>query len=176
MIIPLLLSPSRYYTVNRDMSADYYGVYGGPPYVDDYPLYPPGVRPESICSMSAAYNRPPPRWTMDERRRSLRDGPLYGQPRDPQLMMGPQGPAYNPQLGLSAELYETAFPYSPARGRPLVHPSLQTGGPLLSTQLCFNLPDRPAPGLIGDLADSGRREYMLTPQSMGSAGHWAHLR
>ncbi len=37
MIIPLLLSPSRYYTVNRDMSADYYGVYGGPPYVDDYP-------------------------------------------------------------------------------------------------------------------------------------------
>ncbi|XP_077059457.1 pleckstrin homology domain-containing family A member 6 isoform X8 [Siphateles boraxobius] len=91
-------SPSRYYTVNRGMSADCYGVYGGPPYMDEYPLYPPGVRPESICSMSAAYNRPSPRWTVEERRRSLRDGPIYGQPRDPQWMMGPQGPAYYPQL------------------------------------------------------------------------------
>uniref|UniRef100_A0A8C2AG89 Pleckstrin homology domain containing, family A member 6 n=1 Tax=Cyprinus carpio TaxID=7962 RepID=A0A8C2AG89_CYPCA len=115
-------SPSRYYTVNRAMSPDYYSVYGGPPYVDDYPLYPPGVRPESICSMSAAYNRPPPRWNMEERRRSLRDGPLYGQPRDPQWMMGPQGPAYFPQLdsaqnsmrGLSIQPRSRSVPRSPS--------------------------------------------------------------
>uniref|UniRef100_A0A8C2H151 Pleckstrin homology domain containing, family A member 6 n=1 Tax=Cyprinus carpio TaxID=7962 RepID=A0A8C2H151_CYPCA len=115
-------SPSRYYTVNRAMSPDYYSVYGGPPYVDDYPLYPPGVRPESICSMSAAYNRPPPRWNMEERRRSLRDGPLYGQPRDQQWMMGPQGPAYFPQLdsaqnsmrGLSIQPRSRSVPRSPS--------------------------------------------------------------
>uniref|UniRef100_A0A8C1BSQ3 Pleckstrin homology domain containing A6 n=1 Tax=Cyprinus carpio carpio TaxID=630221 RepID=A0A8C1BSQ3_CYPCA len=115
-------SPSRYYTVNRAMSPDYYSVYGGPPYVDDYPLYPPGVRPESICSMSAAYNRPPPRWNMEERRRSLRDGSLYGQPRDPQWMMGPQGPAYFPQLdsaqnsmrGLSIQPRSRSVPRSPS--------------------------------------------------------------
>ncbi|XP_078139609.1 pleckstrin homology domain-containing family A member 6 isoform X1 [Centroberyx gerrardi] len=84
-------SPSRYYTVNRGVSADYYGVYpGGPQYVEEYPLYPPGVRPESICSVSAVggYDR---RWTVEEKRRSLRDGPppFYGppMPRDP---WGPQ--------------------------------------------------------------------------------------
>ncbi len=175
MIIPLLLSPSRYYTVNRDMSADYYGVYGGPPYVDDYPLYPPGVRPESICSMSAAYNRPPPRWTMDERRRSLRDGPLYGQPRDPQWMMGPQGPAYNPQLDSVQNSMRRLCHTAPLAVGPSFTRLFKREDPTLHTAL-LHLPDRPAPGLIGDLADSGRREYMLTPQSMGSAGHWAHLR
>ncbi|XP_036414863.1 pleckstrin homology domain-containing family A member 6 isoform X6 [Colossoma macropomum] len=94
-----LRSSSRYYTVNRGMSADYYGMYGGPPYVEEYPLYPPGVRPESICSMSAAYDRTPLRWTAEEKRRSLRDGVIYAPPREPQWM-GPPGshPGYYSQL------------------------------------------------------------------------------
>uniref|UniRef100_A0A673GZJ5 Pleckstrin homology domain-containing family A member 6-like n=1 Tax=Sinocyclocheilus rhinocerous TaxID=307959 RepID=A0A673GZJ5_9TELE len=121
-------SPSRYYTVNRAMSADYYGVYNGPPYVDDYPLYPPGVRPESICSMSAAYNRPPPRWTMEERRRSLRDGPLYGQPRDPQWMMGPQGPAYYSQLDSAQNSMRRLSIQPRSRSAPR-SPSSSSGGP-----------------------------------------------
>uniref|UniRef100_A0A673JWI0 Pleckstrin homology domain-containing family A member 6-like n=1 Tax=Sinocyclocheilus rhinocerous TaxID=307959 RepID=A0A673JWI0_9TELE len=121
-------SPSRYHTVNRAMSADYYGVYSGPPYVDDYPLYPPGVRPESICSMSAAYNRPPPRWTMEERRRSLRDGPLYGQPRDPQWMMGPKGPAYYPQLD-SAQNSMRRLSIQPRSRSVPRSPSSSSGGP-----------------------------------------------
>ncbi|XP_059393794.1 pleckstrin homology domain-containing family A member 6-like isoform X5 [Carassius carassius] len=121
-------SPSRYYTVNRAMSADYYGVYNGPPYVDDYPLYPPGVRPESICSMSAAYNRPPPRWTMEERRRSLRDGPLYGQPQDPQWMMGPQGPPYYSQLD-SAQNSMRRLSIQPRSRSVPRSPSSSLGGP-----------------------------------------------
>ncbi|XP_073681495.1 pleckstrin homology domain-containing family A member 6-like isoform X7 [Garra rufa] len=121
-------SPSRYYTVNRGMSADCYSVYGGPPYVDDYPLYPPGVRPESICSMSAAYNRPPPRWNMEERRRSLRDGPVYGQPRDPQWMMGPQGPAYYPQLD-SAQNSMRRLSIQPRSRSVPRSPSSSSGGP-----------------------------------------------
>uniref|UniRef100_A0A3B4DVN6 PH domain-containing protein n=1 Tax=Pygocentrus nattereri TaxID=42514 RepID=A0A3B4DVN6_PYGNA len=94
-----LRSSSRYYTVNRGMSADYFGMYSGPPYVEEYPLYPPGVRPESICSMSAAYDRTPLRWTAEEKRRSLRDGVLYAPPREPQWL-GPPGshPGYYSQL------------------------------------------------------------------------------
>ncbi|XP_041635689.1 pleckstrin homology domain-containing family A member 6 isoform X3 [Cheilinus undulatus] len=86
-----LHSPSRYYQpVGRGPPADYYGYPGGPPYIEDYPLYPPGIRPESICSMSAVggYDR---RWTMEEKRHSLRDGPhqLYGPPT-PRDSWGPQ--------------------------------------------------------------------------------------
>ncbi|XP_060897731.1 pleckstrin homology domain-containing family A member 6 isoform X5 [Labrus mixtus] len=76
-----LHSPSRYYPVGRGVPADYYGFPGGPPFIEDYPLYPPGVRPDSICTMSAVggYDR---RWTVEEKRHSLRDGPhqLYGPP------------------------------------------------------------------------------------------------
>ncbi|KAM4625787.1 pleckstrin homology domain-containing family A member 6 isoform 3-T3 [Polymixia lowei] len=85
-------SPSRYYTVNRGVSADYYNVYGGgPQYMEEYPLYPPGVRPDSICSVSAVggYDR---RWTVEEKRRSLRDGPLP--PYGPPLPRDPWGPQY----------------------------------------------------------------------------------
>ena len=82
--------------MNRGVSADVYGVYGGPPqYGDEYPpLYPPGARPESICSgvsgVGGGYDR---RWTPEERRRSLRDGPQaahYGPP----LARDPWGPQY----------------------------------------------------------------------------------
>uniref|UniRef100_A0A3Q1BMY7 Pleckstrin homology domain containing, family A member 6 n=1 Tax=Amphiprion ocellaris TaxID=80972 RepID=A0A3Q1BMY7_AMPOC len=84
-------SPSRYYPVNRGVLADYYGYSGGPQYVDEYPLYPPGVRPDSICSVSAVggYDR---RWTVEEKRRSLRDGfhSLYA----PQVPHDPWGSQY----------------------------------------------------------------------------------
>uniref|UniRef100_A0A3P8RTT3 Pleckstrin homology domain containing A6 n=1 Tax=Amphiprion percula TaxID=161767 RepID=A0A3P8RTT3_AMPPE len=84
-------SPSRYYSVNRGVLADYYGYSGGPQYVDEYPLYPPGVRPDSICSVSAVggYDR---RWTVEEKRRSLRDGfhSLYA----PQVPHDPWGSQY----------------------------------------------------------------------------------
>ncbi|XP_076605599.1 pleckstrin homology domain-containing family A member 6 isoform X4 [Chaetodon auriga] len=74
-------SPSPYYPVSHGVSADYYVYAGDPHYVEDYPLYLPGVRPDSICSVSAVggYGR---RWTVEEKRHSLRDGPhqLYGPP------------------------------------------------------------------------------------------------
>uniref|UniRef100_A0A3P8WYE6 Pleckstrin homology domain containing A6 n=1 Tax=Cynoglossus semilaevis TaxID=244447 RepID=A0A3P8WYE6_CYNSE len=83
-------SPSRYYTVNRGISADYCPYPGGPPYMDEYPLYAPGGRPESICTISAVggYDQ---RWAMEEKRHSLRDGPphLYGPPM-PRDSWGPQ--------------------------------------------------------------------------------------
>ncbi|XP_057217385.1 pleckstrin homology domain-containing family A member 6 isoform X14 [Triplophysa rosa] len=120
-------SPSGYYTVNRGMSPDYYSVYGGPPYVDEYPLYPPGVRPESICSMSAEYDRPPPHWNMEERRRSLRDGPLYGQPRDPQWMMGPH-PGYYSQVD-SAQNSMRRLSIQPRSRSVPRSPSTSSGGP-----------------------------------------------
>ncbi|XP_034023310.1 pleckstrin homology domain-containing family A member 6 [Thalassophryne amazonica] len=77
-------SPTRYYPVNRGVS-EYYGYPGSPQYVEEYPLYPPGMRPDSICSVSAmgGFDR---RWTVEDKRRSLRDGrlPHYGpaMPRD----------------------------------------------------------------------------------------------
>ncbi|TRZ01869.1 hypothetical protein DNTS_026306 [Danionella cerebrum] len=121
-------SPSRYFTVNRGIPPDYYGMYGGPPYVDEYPLYPPGVRPESICSMSAAYNRPSPRWATEERRRSLRDGPMYGQPRDPQWMLGSQGQAFYSQLD-SAQNSMRRLSIQPRSRSVPRSPSSSSGGP-----------------------------------------------
>ncbi|XP_039652273.1 pleckstrin homology domain-containing family A member 6 isoform X10 [Perca fluviatilis] len=86
-----LNSPSRYYPVNRGVPGDYYGYPGGPQYVEEYALYPPGVRPDSICSVSTVggYDR---RWTVEEKRHSLRDGPhqLYG-PTVPREQWRPQG-------------------------------------------------------------------------------------
>ncbi|XP_060925646.1 pleckstrin homology domain-containing family A member 6 isoform X1 [Limanda limanda] len=78
-------SPSQYYPVNQMVSADYCGYPGGPQYVEEFPIYPSGVRPDSICSVSAVggYDRG---WTV-EQRPPLRDGPhqLYAHlmPRDP---------------------------------------------------------------------------------------------
>ncbi|KAG9339721.1 hypothetical protein JZ751_023368 [Albula glossodonta] len=74
-----LHSTSQYYAVNRGVPSDCYGVYGGPRYMEEYALYPPGsMRPDSICSVSAGFDHVPPHWTPpEEKRRSLRDGPLY---------------------------------------------------------------------------------------------------
>ncbi|XP_036388636.1 pleckstrin homology domain-containing family A member 6-like [Megalops cyprinoides] len=94
-----LQSPSHYYTVNRGVPSDCYGVYGGPRYVEEYALYPPGVRPDSMCSVSGGFERLPPQWTPEEKRRSLRDGPLY--PRGAQwgVPHAQQHPGYYAPLG-----------------------------------------------------------------------------
>uniref|UniRef100_A0A5F8H168 Pleckstrin homology domain containing A6 n=1 Tax=Monodelphis domestica TaxID=13616 RepID=A0A5F8H168_MONDO len=66
-----LRSPSRFYPVSRRVP-EYYGPYS-PQYPDDYQYYPPGVRPDSICSMPA-YDRISPPWALEEKRHSFRNG------------------------------------------------------------------------------------------------------
>ncbi|XP_058860590.1 pleckstrin homology domain-containing family A member 6-like isoform X4 [Acipenser ruthenus] len=74
-----LRSPTRYYSVSPGTPSEYYGVYG-PQFVNEYGMYTPGVRPDSICSESG-FEGVPPRWAMEDRRRSLRDGAMYPQER-----------------------------------------------------------------------------------------------
>ncbi|XP_071329227.1 pleckstrin homology domain-containing family A member 6 isoform X4 [Trachinotus anak] len=128
-------SPSRYYAVNRGVPPDYYGYPGGPQYVEEYPLYPPGVRPDSICSVSAVggYDR---RWTVEEKRHSLRDGThqLYGppMPRDP---WGPQyyGGMETSIRRLSIQPRSRSVPRSP---------SSSSGGPYSPVPPSFASPAR----------------------------------
>nr|XP_029138570.1 pleckstrin homology domain-containing family A member 6 isoform X5 [Labrus bergylta] len=130
-----LHSPSRYYPVGRGVPADYYGFPGGPPFIEDYPLYPPGVRPDSICTMSAVggYDR---RWTVEEKRHSLRDGPhqLYGPPmsRD---SWGPQyyGGMETSMRRLSIQPRSRSVPRSP---------SSSSGGPYSPVPHSFASPAR----------------------------------
>ncbi|XP_011745061.2 pleckstrin homology domain-containing family A member 6 isoform X16 [Macaca nemestrina] len=71
-----LRSPSRFYLVSRRVP-EYYGPYSSQ-YPDDYQYYPPGVRPESICSMPA-YDRISPPWALEDKRHAFRNGggPAY---------------------------------------------------------------------------------------------------
>ncbi|XP_032144770.1 pleckstrin homology domain-containing family A member 6 isoform X18 [Sapajus apella] len=71
-----LRSPSRFYPVSRRVP-EYYGPYASQ-YPDDYQYYPPGVRPDSICSMPA-YDRISPPWAMEDKRHAFRNGggPAY---------------------------------------------------------------------------------------------------
>ncbi|XP_052329718.1 pleckstrin homology domain-containing family A member 6-like isoform X3 [Oncorhynchus keta] len=123
-------STSRYYTVNRGVPADYYSVYGsmvgGPGYVEQYPLYPLGVRPDSICSVSAVgYDRlGPPRWTNEDKRCSLRDGPPP--PRDP--YGPPPGPAYYNQMDVAQTSMRRLSIQPRSRSVPR-SPSPSSGGP-----------------------------------------------
>uniref|UniRef100_A0A8C8HTG8 PH domain-containing protein n=1 Tax=Oncorhynchus tshawytscha TaxID=74940 RepID=A0A8C8HTG8_ONCTS len=123
-------SSSRYYTVNRGVPADYYSVYGsvvgGPGYVEQYPLYPLGVRPDSICSVSAVgYDRlGPPRWTNEDKRCSLRDGPPP--PRDP--YGPPPGPAYYNQMDVAQTSMRRLSIQPRSRSVPR-SPSPSSGGP-----------------------------------------------
>lgn len=73
---PLSLSPSRFYPVSRRVP-EYYSPYSSQ-YPDDYQYYPPGVRPESICSMPA-YDRISPPWALEDKRHAFRNGggPAY---------------------------------------------------------------------------------------------------
>ncbi|XP_064154508.1 pleckstrin homology domain-containing family A member 6-like isoform X3 [Anguilla rostrata] len=124
-----LHSPSQYYAVNRGVPSDCYGVYGGPRYVEDYALYTPGgMRPDSICSVSGGFDRLPPHWTAPEdKRRSLRDGPLYprvspwGPPPHPQHPGGYYGQLAQTQRGmqrLSMQPRSRSVPRSPSSSSP----------------------------------------------------------
>uniref|UniRef100_A0A4W5PP42 Pleckstrin homology domain containing A6 n=1 Tax=Hucho hucho TaxID=62062 RepID=A0A4W5PP42_9TELE len=140
-----LNSPSHYYTVNRGVPADYYSVYssvgGGPGYVEEYPLYPPGIRPDSICSVSAVgFDRMgPPRWTNEEKRRSLRDGPLYGPPppRDPYGT--PPSPAYYGQMDAAQTAMRRLSIQPRSRSVPR-SPCSSTGGPYSPSPHSFASP------------------------------------
>lgn len=56
---------------------EYYSPYSSQ-YPEDYQYYPPGVRPDSICSMPA-YDRISPPWALEDKRHSFRNGggPAY---------------------------------------------------------------------------------------------------
>ncbi|KAB1258650.1 Pleckstrin homology domain-containing family A member 6 [Camelus dromedarius] len=61
----------RFYPVSRRVP-EYYNPYSSQ-YPDDYQHYPPGVRPDSICSMPA-YDRISPPWALEDKRHSFRNG------------------------------------------------------------------------------------------------------
>lgn len=75
-IVPSL-SPSRFYPVSR-RAPEYYGPYASQ-YPDDYQYYPPGVRPDSICSMPA-YDRISPPWALEDKRHAFRNGGGWKEP------------------------------------------------------------------------------------------------
>ncbi|XP_055276050.1 pleckstrin homology domain-containing family A member 6 isoform X6 [Moschus berezovskii] len=66
-----LRSPSRFYPVSR-RGPEYYSPFSSQ-FPDDYQYYPPGVRPDSICSMPA-YDRISPPWALEDKRHSFRNG------------------------------------------------------------------------------------------------------
>ncbi|XP_037346670.2 pleckstrin homology domain-containing family A member 6 isoform X3 [Pungitius pungitius] len=108
-------SPSSYFPVNHGVLEDYFGYPGGAPYVEEYPLYPPGMRPDSICSFSAlgGCNR---RWTVEEKRHSLRDpSHLYGSPM-PRDQWGPtyRGGIETSMRCLSIQPRSRSVPRSPS--------------------------------------------------------------
>ncbi|KAM5295390.1 pleckstrin homology domain-containing family A member 6 isoform 7-T7 [Glossophaga mutica] len=72
-----LRSPSRFYPISR-RAPEYYGSYSSQ-YPDDYQYYPPGVRPDSICSMPA-YDRISPPWGLEDKRHSFRNGCGWKEP------------------------------------------------------------------------------------------------
>ncbi|CAK6439745.1 unnamed protein product [Pipistrellus nathusii] len=63
-----LRSPSRFYPMSR-RGPEYGGPYSSQ-FPDDYQYYPPGVRPDSICSMPA-YDRVSPPWALEDKRLSF---------------------------------------------------------------------------------------------------------
>ncbi|XP_057895648.1 pleckstrin homology domain-containing family A member 6 isoform X2 [Melospiza georgiana] len=66
-----LRSPTRFYPVSRRVP-DYYSPYSAQ-YPEEYQYYPPGVRPDSICSMPA-FDRVSPPWALEDKRHSFRNG------------------------------------------------------------------------------------------------------
>ncbi|XP_046880983.1 pleckstrin homology domain-containing family A member 6 isoform X3 [Hypomesus transpacificus] len=158
-------SPARYYTVNRGVPSDCYGVYGGvPPYVEEYPLYPPGVRPDSICSVSAvSYDHLPPRWAEAEKQRSLRDGPaLYGlAPQSPWAQpgyyRGPMDAAQNSLRRLSIQPRSRSVPRSP---------SSSSGGPYSPGPHSFVSPARSSSARLDQLPSRMREEGIYADPSV----------
>ncbi|XP_014728179.1 PREDICTED: pleckstrin homology domain-containing family A member 6 [Sturnus vulgaris] len=88
-----LRSPSRFYPVSRRVP-DYYSPYS-PQYPEEYQYYPPGVRPDSICSMPA-FERVSPPWALEDKRHSFRNGgpfhPAFGRQDMPLWLAAPSRP------------------------------------------------------------------------------------
>ncbi|XP_004392867.1 PREDICTED: pleckstrin homology domain-containing family A member 6 isoform X2 [Odobenus rosmarus divergens] len=132
-----LRSPSRFYPVSRRVP-EYYSPYSSQ-YPDDYQYYPPGVRPDSICSMPA-YDRISPPWALEDKRHSFRNGggpafqlrewkepPGYGRPDGTVWLPGPspsRQPVYYDELDatsgslrrLSLQPRSHSVPRSPSQG------------------------------------------------------------
>lgn len=127
VFLPLFHSPSHYYSVNRGMPMDHYRHSMGSQFLDEYPLYSAGLRPESICSVSAvgAYDR---HWTLE--RRSLRDGPPL--PRD----------SWGPQQYAGMEKSMRRLSIQPRSRSVPRSPSLSSGGPYSPVPPNFASPAR----------------------------------
>uniref|UniRef100_A0A670Z7X8 Pleckstrin homology domain containing A6 n=1 Tax=Pseudonaja textilis TaxID=8673 RepID=A0A670Z7X8_PSETE len=69
-----LHSPNRFFPMSRRVP-DYYPPYS-PQYSEDYQYYPPGVRPDSICSMPA-YERVSPQWAVEDKRHAFRNSSSF---------------------------------------------------------------------------------------------------
>ncbi|MBN3324891.1 PKHA6 protein, partial [Atractosteus spatula] len=166
-----LRSPARYYQTSRGMPADYYGMYG-PQYIEEYGLYPPGVRPDSICSVTAGFERVPPRWATEEKRRSLRDGPLHARER-PREAAGTGGfqwvpaAAAPPMRRLSMQPRSRSVPRSPPSSQGPYPPGSRAFSPVRSPSARF---DRGAPGrhredvIYADPSAYGLRRSISSPK------------
>uniref|UniRef100_G1KGX5 Pleckstrin homology domain containing A6 n=1 Tax=Anolis carolinensis TaxID=28377 RepID=G1KGX5_ANOCA len=128
-----LQSPTRFYPMSR-RAPDYYPPYS-PQYSEDYQYYPPGVRPDSICSMPA-YERVSPQWTVDDKRHSFRNSgsyqlrdwkeqPSYGRQDVPIWIPGPtRPPVYYDEMDaasdslrrMSLQPRSRSVPRSPSQG------------------------------------------------------------
>ncbi|XP_026532636.1 pleckstrin homology domain-containing family A member 6 [Notechis scutatus] len=83
-----LHSPNRFFPMSRRVP-DYYPPYS-PQYSEDYQYYPPGVRPDSICSMPA-YERVSPQWAVEDKRHAFRNSSSF------QLREWKEQPGYSRQ-------------------------------------------------------------------------------
>lgn len=126
-------SPTRFYPVSRRVP-DYYSPYS-PQYPEDYQYYPPGVRPDSICSMPA-YERVSPPWALEDKRPSFRNGgpyqlrewkehPAFGRQDVPLWLAGPgRQPTYFDEVDaasgslrrMSLQPRSRSVPRSPSQG------------------------------------------------------------
>ncbi|XP_060087368.1 pleckstrin homology domain-containing family A member 6 isoform X10 [Heteronotia binoei] len=128
-----LQSPTRFYPMSRRVP-DYYPPYS-PQFSEDYQYYPPGVRPDSICSMPA-YERVSPQWSVDDKRHSFRNSgtyqlrdwkeqPGYGRQDVPVWIPGPtRQPVYYDEMDaasgslrrMSLQPRSRSVPRSPSQG------------------------------------------------------------
>ncbi|XP_037831065.1 pleckstrin homology domain-containing family A member 6 isoform X3 [Kryptolebias marmoratus] len=131
-----LNSLSHYYPVSRGVSVENYRHSLGSQYADKYPLYPAGVRPDSMSSVSPmmGYDR---RWTLE--RRSLRDGPQHYGGMEPSMRR------------LSIQPRSRSVPRSP---------SLSSGGPYSPIPPSFPSPAR-SPSMYFDRFPGRTREDMI---------------
>ncbi|XP_076012982.1 pleckstrin homology domain-containing family A member 6 [Genypterus blacodes] len=159
-------SPSHYFPGTRASSSEYYSYPGGPHYLDEYPLYPRGVRPDSLCSVSAMgeYDH---RWTIEEKRRSLRDGPLslYGLPM-PRDLWGPQFYGGSPMNMAQTSMKRMSLqPRSRSVPRS---PSSSSGGPYSPVRPNFASPARSPSARFDRLPRRMREEVIYADPSVYS--------